>query len=71
MDHGGERLLLTDELCTTDNKGRQPPARRTSDDSDGDSQACFTLRSYEVKQFYNVVTNFRSAQNALTSRLIR
>ena len=32
--------------------------RRTSSDSDGVSQACSTLRGYDVKEFYNVVTDF-------------
>ena len=32
--------------------------RRNFIDSDGVFQACSTLRTYDVKKFYNVVTNF-------------
>ena len=39
-----------------------PYLRRTSNDSDGVSQASSTLRGYDVKQFYNVVTNFLHCQ---------
>ena len=47
-------------------QGREVDAlRRTSDDSDGVPQASSTLRGYDVKQFYNVVTNFLNCQERL------
>ena len=48
-----------------DNRPQGPEVealQRTSDDSDGVSQASSTLRGYDVKQFYNVVTNFLHCQ---------
>ena len=68
----GDNLSPADEVCTTEDdqlrqdnaraqereSGTSPLHRRgTSGDSDEVSQACSTLRAYNIKKFYIVVTN--------------